>query len=230
MKKLLTLTICTILLCSLLSLLTGCGSKEEDKVIVLSQTVMVDDSTLSDGYSPNELKERYDLTVSKDEETGYITMEGSFDDIQIQNDSDALTVLSQFQQVLQIDSLTFACKTEPAENGATVYNMVQMYQDIPVYQYGFRLLTDQEGRLLSIEGRYAGDISCKSENAISPREAREVINKDIEIHSYELMIYRKNSGISIPMWYLDASKGEKNGFILLDAVSRTILECTDFSE
>ena len=75
-------------------------------------------------------------------------MEGSFDDIQIQNDSDALTALSQFQQVLQIGSLTFACKTEPAENGGTVYNTVQMYQDVPVYQYGFRLLTNQDGRLL----------------------------------------------------------------------------------
>lgn len=218
------------LLVSLLSLLTGCGNKEEDKVIVRSQTAVIDDSTLSDRYSSDELKERYDPTISKDEETGYITMEGSFDDIQIQNDSDALTALSQFQQVLQIDSLAFACKTEPTENSGTVYNMVQMYQDIPVYQYGFRLLTDQDGRLLSIEGRYAGDISCKPENAISPREAREVINKDIDIHSYELMIYRKDSGISIPMWYLDVSKGEKPGYILLNAASRTILECTDFSE
>lgn len=129
-------------------------------------------------------------------------------------------------------SLLTACgsKTEPAENSGTVYNTVQMYQDIPVYQYGFRLLTDQDGRLLSIEGRYAGDISCKPENAISPREAREVINKDIEIHSYELMIYRKDSGISISMWYLDVSRGEKPGYILLNAASRTILECTDFSE
>ena len=230
MKKLLSLTLCALLLFSLLSLLTSCRNKEEDKVIVRSQTMTTENSTPSGSYSTDELKERYDLTVSKDEETGYITMEGSFDDIQIQNDSDALTVLSQFHQTLQIDNLTFACKTEPAENGATVYNMVQMYQDIPVYQHGFRLLTDQEGRLLSIEGRYAGDISCRAENAISPREAREVINKDIEIHSYELMIYRKDSGISIPMWYLDVSKGEKTGFILLDAVSRTIIECTDFSE
>lgn len=219
-----------VLLISLLSLLTSCRNKEEDKVIVRSQTMTTENSTLSDIYSADELKERYDLTLLKDEETGYIKMEGNFDNIQIQNDSDALTVLSQFQQTLQIDNLTFACKTELAENGATVYNLVQMYQDIPVYQYGFRLLTDQEGRLLSIEGRYAGDISCRAENAISPREAREVVNKDIEIHSYELMIYRKDSRVSIPMWYLDVNKGEKTGFILLDAVSRTIIECTDFSE
>lgn len=224
MKRMIVMLFATALL------LTGCGSKEEDKVIVRNQTVVFNDSTLSDGYSSDELKERYNLTVSKDEETGYITMEGSFDDIQVQNDSDALTALWQFQQVLQIDSLTFACNTEPAENGGTVYNTVQMYQDIPVYQYGFRLLTDQDGRLLSIEGRYAGDISCRPENAISPREAREVINKDVEIHSYELMIYRKDNGISIPMWYLDVSKGEKSGYILLNAASRTILECTDFSE
>lgn len=224
MKRMIVMLFVTALL------LAGCGSKEENKVIVRSQTVVINDSTLSDGYSSDEIKERYELTVSKDEETGYITMEGSFDDIQVQNDSDALTALSQFQQVLQIDTLTFACKTEPAENGGTVYNMVQMYQDIPVYQYGFRLLTNQDGRLLSIEGRYAGDISCRPENAISPREAREVINKDVEIHSYELMIYRKDNGISIPMWYLDVSKGEKPGYILLNAASRTILECTDFSE
>lgn len=228
MKLSMNLVIIMALLVSLLFLLTGCGSKEEDKVIVRSQTAVIDASTLSDGYSSDELKERYNLTVSKAEETGYITMEGSFDDIQVQNDSDALTVLSQFQQILQIDSLTFACKTELAENGGTVYNTVQMYQDIPIYQYGFRLLTDQDGRLLSIEGRYAGDISCSPENAISPREAREVINKDIEIHSYELMIYRKDSGISLPMWYLDVSKGEQPGYILLNAASRTILECTDF--
>lgn len=204
--------------------------KEGDKVIVRSQTMTTENFTLSDSYSSDELTERYGLTLLKDEETGYITMEGSFDDIQIQNDSDALTVLSQFQQILQIDSLTFACKMESVENDVTVYNMIQMYQDIPVYQYGFRLLTDQDGKLLSIEGRYAEDISCKAENAISPREAREVINEDIEIRSYELMIYRKDSGISFPMWYLNVSKGEKTGYILLNAVSRTILECTDFSE
>lgn len=216
-------------------MLTSCKSnenmvKEEDKVIVRSQTMMAESSTLSDSYSSDELKERYDLTFLKDKETGYITIEGSFDDIQIQNDLDALTVLSQFQQILQIDSLTFACKIESAENDVIVYNMIQMYQDIPVYQYGFRLLTDQDGKLLSIEGRYAEDISCRAENAISPREVREVINKAIEIHSYELMIYRKDSGISIPIWYLDVSKGEKPGYILFNAVSRTILECTDFSE
>jgi Zn-dependent metalloprotease len=224
-----------VLLGSLLSLLTSCRSKEDmvkegDKVIVRSQTMTTENLTLSDSYSFDELKERYDLTLLKDEETGYIIMEGSFDDIQIQNNSDSLTVLSQFQQILQIDSLTFACKIESVENDGTVYNMIQMYQDIPVYQYGFRLLTDQDGKLLSIEGRYAEDISCRAENAISPREVRKVINKDIEIHSYELMIYRKDSGISIPIWYLDVSKGEKPGYILFNAVSRTILECTDFSE
>ncbi len=219
-----------VLLISLLSLLTSCGNKEEDKVIVRSQTVTVENSTLSNSYSTDELKERYDLTLLKDEETGYIKMEGNFDDIQIQNDLDALTVLSQFQPILQIDRLTFACKIESVENDVTVYNMTQMYQDVPVYQYGFRLLTDQDGVLISIDGRYARDISCRAENAISPREAREVINGDIEINSYELMIYRKDSGISFPMWYLDVSKGEKTGYILLNAVSRTILECTDFSE
>ena len=219
-----------VLLISLLSLLTGCGSKEEDKVIVRSHTVVINDSTLSNGYSSDELKDRYNLTVSKDEETGCTTLEGSFDDIRVKNESDALIALSQFQQILQIDSLTFSCKTEPAENGEIFYNMVQMYQETPVYQYGFRLLTDQDGKLLSIDGKYARDISCRVENAISPRGAREVINEDIEIHSYELMIYRKDSGISVPMWYLDASKGEKTGYILLNAASKTILECTDFSE
>ncbi len=223
-----------ILLISFLSLLTSCRNKndmvkEEDKVIVRSQTMTTENFTLSDSYSSDELTERYSLSVLKDEETGYITMKGNFDDIQIQNDSDALTVLSQFQKILQIDDLTFSCKMESGENSGIFYDMIQMYQDTPVYQYGFRLLTDQDGRLLSIEGKYAGDISCRVENAISPREAREVINEDIDIHSYELMIYRKDSGISIPMWYLDVSMGEKTGYILLNAVSRTILESTDLS-
>lgn len=204
-------------------------AKEEDKVIVRSQTMTTENVTLSDSCSSDELTERYSLTVLKDEETGYIIMEGSFDDIQIQNNSDALTVLSQFRKILQIDDLTFSCKTESGENSGIVYDMIQMYQDTPVYQYGFRLLTDQDGRLLSIEGKYAKDISCRVENAISPREAREVINEDIDIQSYELMIYRKDSGISIPMWYLDVSKGEKTGYILLNAVSKTILESTDLS-
>ncbi len=223
-----------ILLISFLSLLTSCRNKndmvkEEDKVIVCSQTMTTENFTLSDSYSSDELTERYSLSVLKDEETGYITMKGNFDDIQIQNDSDALTVLSQFQKILQIDDLTFSCKTKIGENSGIVYDMIQMYQDTPVYQYGFRLLTDQDGRLLSIEGKYASDISCRVENAISPREAREVINEDIDIQSYELMIYRKDSGISIPMWYLDVSMGEKTGYILLNAVSRTILESTDLS-
>ncbi len=223
-----------LLLISFLSLLTSCRNKndmvkEEDKVIVRSQTMTTENFTLSDSYSSDELTERYSLSVLKDEETGYITMKGNFDDIQIQNDSDALTVLSQFQKILQIDDLTFSCKMESGENSGIVYDMIQMYQDTPVYQYGFRLLTDQDGRLLSIEGKYAGDISCRVENAISPREAREVINEDIDIQSYELMIYRKDSGISIPMWYLDVSMGGKTGYILLNAVSRTILESTDLS-
>lgn len=219
-----------VLLGTVLSLLTGCGSKEEEKVVIRSQAVATDESMLSDGISPEELADRYALTVSEDAETGRVTLEGDFDDILIRNESDAVIALSQFRQILQIDSFSFACSSEAAENGGAVYNTVQMFQDVPVYQYGFRLLTDSDGKLLSLEGRYAGDIACRPENRISPREAREVINKDITIHSYELMIYRKDSGISVPMWYLDVSKGGKNGYILLNAVARTILECTDFSE
>lgn len=200
----------------------SCSRGEEDKEIVRN-SVIVDDSVLSN-ISVYELNDRYSLNCNTDQDTGIITVSGDFDDLIVQSESDAIFALSTFQSLFHISDLSYSCRIDITENDNVVYDMTQMYQNVPVYKYGFKLLTDKSGRLISIKGKYADDILCNPNNHISLREAREAIRKDIIINSYELIIFRENSRIYAPAWYLNVNDGESSGYIILNAVNRMIVE------
>jgi Zn-dependent metalloprotease len=181
--------------------------------------IMGEDLTIDDIIAMND--SRVEILYDKDNVTP-ISIVGKFSNTLIKNEKDALQSIASVRKLLNITAFDFTCNTSEID-GKKMYTLYQLYKGIPVVSRMLTITANANGEPVSIQGRYAPNITIDINPDITEKEAFEMLKNELnaKIKSCALVIYF-NKDVPVLCWsarvkqkssddklvYLNANDGE----------------------
>ncbi|CDM69874.1 Zinc metalloprotease (Elastase) [Clostridium bornimense] len=163
--------------------------------------------TINNGEAPE---------VYLDEEDSCKFIDGSYTNIKVENEDDAIESINSIKKLMKINypEDEFEVSKVNSTGDLVSYKLQQIYNDIPLYGREIVVVTDGEGNTTSVGGNYLEGVSVDTNAEISKENIASYITKiygsDAKVNNEELVIYSLNDVEPTLCWKVTV-EGAKNG-------------------
>ena len=211
----------------------GLGRGKVDYELTVVKTGVVSESdifVLSEEEITNGIGNN-NLVVTYDDNENIESIDGSFGSTKVNSLEDALFVLEQYSNLLDIENIDFVAGDVRTNNLGKVYELTQVVGNTEVDGRNALLIVDDYGYLNCIELNITRDTNINAGNELSNEELTNIIkthfNKEVAVYTAEKNIKKiDNKLCAVYDVAAIVAEGENISFyaVVVDANSKTVID------